>query len=536
MHPARDDQAAELIAFGRFLAGIPRFVRRRMSVPEALAIVQDRLRNRERNFLAVVEASAYANPASPYHRLLAMAGCSLTDLKELVRREGLEGALAQLRRLGVYVSFEEFKGTQPIVRGSLTIHTTPADFDNPRASRYYSSSTGGSTGVGRRVRLDLEHFEALLPGRIMVRHVQGVHGVPAASWSDLPPAGGLKGVLLQAAAGEDATHWFCARLRGPGSAPFRFRVATYAALAVIRASGAPVRWPRHVPFEQAVELARWARGQVQRAGACTIHSSVSRILRIAEAAREHGIDLTGTVLRGGGEPPTVAKVARITSTGATFHSSYAFSEVGTVGSSCLRATGPNDQHFMQDHLAMIQASRPVPGFAMDVPAFCYTSLLASAPKLLLNVESDDYGTVDTTPCGCAWEGLGFPTHIRDIRSFRKLTGEGVTLVGSDMERILDEVLPRRFGGSALDYQFAEEEDERGFTRLILRVAPAIQLGDEAAAVEFVLRAMDDSGAGAGQAPDIWRQAGTLRIRREAPTMTGRGKLLPLDIRARAKAS
>ena len=27
-----------------------------------------------------------------------------------------------------------------------------------------------------------------------------------------------------------------------------------------------------------------------------------------------------------------------------------------------------------------------------------------------------------------------------IRSFRKLTGEGVTLVGSEMERILDEVL------------------------------------------------------------------------------------------------
>jgi hypothetical protein len=187
---------------------------------------------------------------------------------------------------------------------------------------------------------------------------------------------------------------------------------------------------------------------------------------------------------------------------------------------------------MEDHLAMIQASRTVPGFSIEVPAFCYTSLLASAPKLLLNVESDDYGTVDERPCGCTWEGLGFRTHLRDIRSFRKLTGEGVTLVGSDMERILDEVLPSRYGGSALDYQFAEEEDANGFTRLTLRVAPHLPLPADAEVVEFVLGALDRAGGGASMAQAMWRQAGTLRISRETPTMTSRGKMLPLDLRAR----
>lgn len=534
MPVGRDDVASEFVAFARFLGGLPRLVRRRMTVPEALAIVQKRLRSREPNFLAVLERSVFANPKSPYRALLDMAGCTLDDLRELVSREGLDGTLQLLRRDGVYVSFEEFKGLQPIVRGSLTIHTTPADFDNPTAGRYYSTTTGGSTGAGRRVQLDLEHLEALLPGRIVVRHVQGVTGVPAASWSDLPPGGGLKGVLLQVAAGEDATHWFCSkRINGPDGAPLRYRLATHAALGMARVAGARVSWPRYVPFDHAVVLAQWANDQVQRTGACALHASVSRILRIAVAAKAHNIDLTGTVLRGGGEPPTPAKVAQIVSTGATFRSSYAFSEVGTVGSSCMHATGPNDQHFMQDHLAMIQASRPVPGFALEVPAFCFTSLLTSAPKLLLNVESDDYGTVDTRPCGCTWETLGFPQHIRDIRSFRKLTGEGVTLVGSDIERILDDLLPARYGGSALDYQFTEEEDERGFTRLILRVAPGITLGDEAEAIDFVLRSLEHSGGGAGVAQSTWRQAGTLRIRREAPTMTGRGKLMPLDIRKRA---
>ena len=120
-------------------------------------------------------------------------------------------------------------------------------------------------------------------------------------------------------------------------------------------------------------------------------------------------------------------------------------------------------------------------------------------------------------------------------SFRKLTGEGITLVGSDIERILDELLPARYGGSALDYQFAEEEDERGFTRLILRVAPHIALGEEAAAVDFVLQALDRSGSGGRAVQATWRQAGTIRIRREPPTVGGRGKVQPLDMRSRARA-
>jgi hypothetical protein len=500
-----------------------------MTVSEALAIVQERRQHRERNFLTVVERGIFANPRSPYRALLGAAGCTLGDVRQLLAREGLEGALLELRRAGVYVSFEEFKGTSPIVRGSLTLAPAPSDFDNPAATRFYSTTTGGSTGVGRRVQLDLEHLHALLPGRIVVREVQGITGVPAASWSDLPPAGGLKGVLLHAAAGEDATHWFSARAVDGRGVPLRSKLATHAALSVARAAGARVAWPVHVPFEQAVRLAEWARDQVQRHGACTIHASVSRILRIAVAAREHGIDLRGTVLRGGGEPPTPAKVSQIAASGATFRSSYAFSEVGTVGSSCLAAEDPNDQHFMEDHLAMIQATRAVPGFAIEVPAFCYTSLLTTAPKLLLNVESDDYGTVSRRSCGCRWETLGFTTHLTDIRSFRKLTGEGVTLVGSDMERILDELLPARYGGSALDYQFAEEEDANGFTRLTLRVAPRVPLPDEAVVVEFVLHALERAGGGAALAQTTWRQAGTLRLRREPPTLTSRGKMMPLDL-------
>lgn len=529
MPTGRDNIGSEARAFARFLMGLPRFLRLRMSYEEARGIVQQRLREREANFLASVERGVFGNPRSPYRPMLDLAGCSLGDLVRSVRDRGLEGTLRQLRQAGVYVTFEEFKGRHPIVRGGREIPAPPGAFDNRDHSEYFSVSTGGSSGAGRRVNMDLTHMRARLPHRILSQHFVGAEGLPAANWSDIPPAGGLTGMLLSGPVRGKPHRWFSATKPGWSGSSIRFKLATDVALLVARLSGARVNWPEYLPFDQAVVLARWARDRIKETGACTIHGSVSRILRVAVAAQEEGIDLTGAILRGSGEPPTHAKVAQITKTGAKFYSGYAYTEVGSVGACCLASKEPNDQHFLRDHLAMIQAPRQVPGFEIEVSAFCFTTLLATAPKLLINVESDDYGVVDTKPCGCPWEELGLPEHIREIRSFRKLTGEGVTLVGTDMERILEEVLPARFGGSPLDYQLVEEEDEKGFTRLILLVAPSVPLEDEQAPVNVILEAMHQIGAVGDASRNIWRQAGTIRVRREKPRLTSRGKLMPLQL-------
>jgi hypothetical protein len=182
-----------------------------------------------------------------------------------------------------------------------------------------------------------------------------------------------------------------------------------------------------------------------------------------------------------------------------------------------------------DHLALIQAPRAVPGFDFSVPSFHYTTVLGSAPKILLNVESDDFGTVETRSCGCPFEELGFTTHISGIRSYRKLTGEGVTLIGSDMEYILEEALPASCGGSPLDYQIVEEEDEHGFTRLTVRVHPSVAIASEQQVIDAILRALAGRSGAADMSRGIWRQAGTFRVRREAPTLTSRGKLMPLVV-------
>jgi hypothetical protein len=148
---------------------------------------------------------------------------------------------------------------------------------------------------------------------------------------------------------------------------------------------------------------------------------------------------------------------------------------------------------------------------------------------MLNVESDDYGVVEDRACGCPLEAYGFITHLRQIRSFRKLTGEGVTLVGSEMMRILDETLPGKFGGSPLDYQLLEEEDDQGFTRISLVISPKVNIANEAAVIETVLEALRRSSVAADLAQAHWRQAKTLRVKRIEPIWTARGKLMPLHL-------
>lgn len=527
---------AEASAYARFLLGLPRFLREKLSLEEARGIVLARLRSRNQNFLALAESSIYGNPKSPYREMLRLAGCEFGDLKGSVDRDGLERTLANLRASGVYVTFEEFKGLAPIVRDGREIPAESEHFDNPHLTQYHAIATGGSTGRSRRVLMDLDHLRARLPLIRLGEEFHGTFHMPAAFWFEIPPGNGLDSVLQRVPLGNPPERWFTPIRGARDGSSSRFRLATTAAITVARLSGARVPYPEYLPLERAGVIAEWAAGALKRHGACVLRAHVSKALRVALAAKEQGIDLTGAVFCSGGEPPSPAKVAGITSAGARFYSNYYFTEAGPVGMSCTHTDDPNDQHLFLDHLALVQAPRAVPGFELEVAAFHFTTLLPSAPKVLLNVESDDFGIVEDRPCGCGFGALGLTTHVRDIRSFRKLTGEGVTLIGSDMERILEDVLPGRFGGSHLDYQIVEEEDERGFTRLTLIVAPHLQLPDDAVVVDAVHGALARRGGGAEMSRGLWSQAATLRVRREAPRVSSRGKWIPLRVERNAAAT
>jgi hypothetical protein len=150
---------------------------------------------------------------------------------------------------------------------------------------------------------------------------------------------------------------------------------------------------------------------------------------------------------------------------------------------------------------------------------------------MLNVQIDDYGVVEERACGCPFESFGFTTHVHSIRSYSKLVGEGITLVGNDVQHILEHVLPARFGGSPLDYQLLEEEDERGFTRAYLVIHPRVEITDESAVISTVLAGLREASPMADAARMVWEEAHTLRVRRAEPVWTAAGKLMPLRVEA-----
>jgi hypothetical protein len=527
----------DLKMYARFAWGLRGFLRETITLEEARAIVQRRLAQREDNFLRLVEKGIFGYPRSPYLPLLKLARIELDDVQTMVRRKGLEDTLLALREAGVYVTFEEFKGREPIVRDGRVISVQAHDFDNPYLTHYYYGRSGGTTGAGTRIPTDLDHLAAQVPDIVLAYETHGVLEGPKAIWFGvLPDGSGPNNILRQARFGQVPERWFSPVVVADFKPSLENRLATQYIVCMGRLQGVPVPEPEAVGLNEAIVVARWAARAVQTDGACLIRTHVSLAARVCVAAWEAGLNLEGATFMGAGEPPTPAKVRAITRTGACFVPIYVFSEAGHAGIGCLSPTDENDNHFYRDILALIQHPREVPGSGVTVDAFHFTTLLPTAPKLMLNVESDDYGTVEPSSCGCQLERYGFTEHLRHIRSFRKLTGEGVTLLGSDMIRILEDVLPARFGGSSLDYQLLEEEDEDGFTRLSLVVSPKVEIENENEVLPAVLDALRSSSVAADLARSIWSQAQTLRLKRAEPVWTARGKLMPLHLARRSERS
>jgi hypothetical protein len=521
---------SDLRMYTLFAWGLPRFLRHPITLEEAKTIVQRRIAEREENFLCLVRKGIFGYPKSPYLPLLKLAQCEMGDIEQMVKRKGLEDTLRTLREGGVYVTFEEFKGREPIIRNGQVIHVKTDDFDNPYLSQYYQAESGGTTGAGTRVFIDLDHIADIAPSMMIGNEVHGLLHLPTAIWyGTVPDGAGLHTTLFHSRFGHFHQKWFSPIIPQEVSSNWKYYLANQSIVMIGRLLGKPIPQPQKVSLDQAYLIAHWVVDTLKSYGKCVVRAHVSLLLRISIAALEEGLDLTGATFIGGGEPPTPAKVKGIRNSGARYVPIFFTAEYGAVGIGCVRPIDENDLHLFRDMLAIIQYPRQLSDFELTVDAFYFTTLLSSTPKLLLNVESDDYGIIENRSCGCPLEDYGFTEHLRHVRSFRKLTGEGVTLVGSEMIKILEEVLPSHFGGSPLDYQLVEEEDEKGFTRISLLVNPKIQIGDEKIVIKTVFEALSKSSLSANMAQTIWSQAETFRVKRMEPIWTNRGKLMPLRL-------
>ena len=115
----------DIISGTKFIAGLPSFLRNSISTQEARKALLSRLNSREADFLTLAAKGIYANPLSPYRRMLRLAGCEYGDLAKLVKKEGMEGALGVLFRNGVYLSVNEYKGRVPTLTRNLQSGESP---------------------------------------------------------------------------------------------------------------------------------------------------------------------------------------------------------------------------------------------------------------------------------------------------------------------------------------------------------------------------------------------------------------------------
>jgi hypothetical protein len=103
----------------------------------------------------------------------------------------------------------------------------------------------------------------------------------------------------------------------------------------------------------------------------------------------------------------------------------------------------------------------------------------------------------------------------------------MTLVGSEVLQILEEVLPARFGGGPGDYQLVERE-ESSQTELSLRVSPRVKLSSTEAVRECFLGEVRKLHGGA-VAARVWKYTEGVKVVSAEPFVTRVGKVLSLHL-------
>lgn len=106
---------------------------------------------------------------------------------------------------------------------------------------------------------------------------------------------------------------------------------------------------------------------------------------------------------------------------------------------------------------------------------------------------------------------------------------------ADVVRVLEEVLPARFGGRPIDYQLLEDETDDGQTRLRLLVHPSVGPLDEQAVADAFLSELGGGGRVERLSELLWREAGVPRVERSEPRATASGKIHHLQVERRQTA-
>jgi hypothetical protein len=506
-----------------FFGRLPFLLRRPLTLEESQRILRERLAKRETMFLEKLRRTIFEHEPSPYRPLLRRAGCEFGDIENGVRRDGIEATLRTLFRNGVYLTVDEFKGRQPAVRGELRVEVNPDLLRNPCAASHMPLASGGSRSGGTPVLMDLSFIRGCAVNTQLYLRARSGDNWRKATW-EVPGAGARFRLIKYACYGEPPVRWFSQVAPDAPDLDPVFRWNTRALYWSSRMAGVPLPGPIHAPLADARPVAAWLQEELRAGRTPHLFTFPSSAVAACRAATEHGLDIAGAQFTLGGEPITAARLASVSKVGGQALPRYGSIECGPIGYGCLAPSDSDDVHLLADLHALIQAGDNASGLLTE--ALLITALHPQSAFVMLNVSMGDQAILEPRSCDCPLEQLGWTTHLRGIGSYEKLTGGGMTFSGTDVVRILEQVLPSRFGGLPTDYQLVEEEDDAGHSRVRLLVSPRVGPDVNTTAVADVfLSALGDGQVTNRLMERMWRESKLFAVERQAPYITRAGKVL-----------
>lgn len=515
---------------------------------QARAIILQRLEQREDDFIELAKKCIYDQPANPYLRLLKHAGCEYGDLESLVHKEGLESVLHALHRQGVYLTSKEFRGECETIRGNTRFTLNPQQTRNPFAKRHIPIRSSGSRSHGTQIVRSLEFVldntfylalyldarKSFAQEQIAKKNVtQKSNLTELATWS-VPGGVNLSNLIKFICVGAPVSRWFSQLDTKAGELSSRYRLSSRVLELGGLLAGVPIPSPEYVSLDNPLPIIQWMKSCLLEGRIPHLNTFPSSAVNLAQCARDANIDLQGAQLTLTGEPTTQARLESIKQSNIDAFPQMGCVEVGSVGCGCLEPEAPDDMHLLKDLHAVIQPGEFNDGIDIKPQSLLFSTLRLSSPLILLNVSLGDQATLRNRTCGCPLGDLGLDTHLQHVRSFEKLTSGGMALLDTEIIHVIEDELPKIFGGGPTDYQLLEDERNDGKPQLRLVIHPRVGSLDEDKVKETFLQKVA-SGSGAEKMTSlVWRDTGMLTVERGTPKTTSTGKIQHMHIERHQK--
>ena len=508
----------DLLRGTTFVPALMAHLRDPLTVEASRAIVRRRLEHRTEDFLVLMRRSVFGDRRSPYLPLLRAAGCEEGDLAALVHRDGVDGALGRLLRAGVYLTVAELKGNRPAVRGEVRV---AAELRRLRTRAWWVDEPAAPDGSSRRTALYRAMLADTAVGATLFIAARGGAAWHHAVWNFSRLAGGnLLWLTRMTGPGYKPERWFTRA--DPARFPVHRRLARLASW-LTAPTGAGIPDQEYASLEDPSVLLEWMT-RVRRAGGTPhVQSTVTALVSLAQEAVRRGRDLEGVQLLPSGEPLTPARLTALRASGAEAVPAYGAKEAGLVGWGCLAPMASDDMHLTDDRFAVIQPGTAGHEGGFPPGALFFTSLRAAWPLVLLNVSLGDQAVMERRDCGCPLGDAGWQAHVRDVRSFDKVKVASFALDPAALIHLLEETLPRRFGGTPADFQLVEEDAQvvAGHHRVRLLVHPRLGRVDARAATEAFLNVVRGSSP---MIDAMWREPPWFTVERQPPHESAGGKV------------